>query len=283
MSGFRRGLKEAGYVEGENVAIAYGWAENNPDRLPSLAAEMVRRRVAAIVASGGPAVILACKAATPTIPVVFLLGEDPVRLGLVASLARPGGNLTGINFLNRELAAKQLELLRQLVPSITRVATLVNPANSRITETILRDVGGAARAMGLQLQIFNASTSGEIDEAFAVFVRERTDALFVGEDPFFNSRRLQLSLQAMRHAVPAIFPNRDYAEVGGLMTYGSDITDAYRHVGTYTGRILKGAKPTDLPVVQSSKFTLVINHQTARILNITVPPSLLSVADEVIE
>jgi putative ABC transport system substrate-binding protein len=280
---FRQGLKDSGYVEGENVAIEYRWAESQFNRLPVLAAELVRRPVALIASSGGPAAAFAAKAATTTIPVVFLSAEDPVRIGLVASLARPGGNLTGINFFNNELAGKQLELLRELVPAATHVAVLVDPANPAITESTLRDVEPAARTMGLQIQALNASTSREIDAAFATFVRERPDALFVGGAPFFNSRRLQLSLLAMRHAVPAVYSGREYAEAGGLMTYGSDITDAYRQVGVYAGRILKGAKPADLPVVQSTKFELVINHQTARILGLTVPPTLLATADEVIE
>ena len=202
---------------------------------------------------------LAAKAATTTIPIVFVAAEDPVRLGLVASLARPGGNVTGINFFNTELVAKRLELLRELVPGSHRVAVLVNPANAADTETTLRDVQSAARAMGLQIQVLNASTSREIDAAFATFVRERPDALFVGGDPFFNSRRVQLAILAARHAVPATYAGRDYPEAGGLMSYGANITDAWRQVGVYTGRILKGAKPADLPVVQASKFELVIN------------------------
>jgi putative ABC transport system substrate-binding protein len=283
MRGFRQGLKDTGYLEGESVTIVYRWAENQIDRLPVLAAELVHRPVAVIAASGGPDVALAAKAATTTIPVVFLSAEDPVRLGLVASLGRPGGNLTGINFFNRELAAKQLELLRELVPAATRVAALVNPVDATITESTLRELGVAARAMGLQIHVLNASTSREIDEAFANFVRERPDALFVSGDPFFNSRRLQLSLLAMRYAVPAIYSGREYAEAGGLLTYGSNISDAYRQIGVYAGRILKGSKPADLPVVQSTAFELVINHQTARILGVTVPPTLLATADEVIE
>jgi putative ABC transport system substrate-binding protein len=280
---FRRGLKEAGLVEGENVTIVYLWAENQLDRLPALAAELVRRPVAVIVAAGGPAVIVAAKAATTTIPVVFGFAEDPVRLGFVASLARPGGNLTGINFLNRELAAKQLELLRELVPLASRLAALVNPADAAITEQILRQVEQGVRALGLQVQVLNASTSREIDAAFTTLVRERCDALFVAAEPFFNSRRLQLSLLAMRHAVPAIHSGREFAEAGGLITYGSDIADAYRQMGVYSGRILKGARPVDLPVVQSTKLELVINHQTARTLGLTVPEKLLVAADEVIE
>ena len=283
LRGFRLGLKLAGYAEGENVAVVYRFAENQPERLPALAVELVRLPVAVIVASGGPNVTFASKAATTTIPIVFLSGEDPVRIGLVASLARPSGNLTGINFVNRELAAKQLELLRELVPAATRVAVLVNPANVVVTETTLRDVESAAVAMGLQIHIVRASTSREIDAAFAAIVNERSSALFVAADPFFNSRRVQLSLAAMRHTVPAIYSGREYAEVGGLMSYGSDITDAYRQIGVYAGRILKGAKPADIPVVQADKFELIINAQTARTLGITVPQSMLVAADEVIE
>ena len=228
---FRQGLKDVGYVEGENVTIIYRWAENQVDRLPDLAAELVRRPVAVIVASGGPNVVFAAKAATTAIPILFLTAEDPVRLGLVASLARPGGNLTGINFLNRELASKQLELLRELVPGATRVAVLVDPTNVSVTESILREVGLVARATGLKIQVLRASTSAEIDAAFAVFTSsasERPDALFVSQDPFLNTRRLQLSLLAMRHGVPAIYSGREFAEVGGVMSYGSNITDAYR-------------------------------------------------------
>ena len=276
-------MKEAGFVEGENVAIEYRWAENQLDRLPVLVAGLVRRKVAVIATGGGLAPAMAAKAATTTIPIVFLAADDPVRRGLVASLARPEGNLTGVNFYNNELAAKQLELLRVLAPGATRVAALINPANAWISELTLRDVEGAARTMGLQIQVLKASTNREIDAAFATFVSERPDVLFVGGDPFFNSRRLQLSLLAMRHAVPAAYSGREYAEVGGLMSYGSDITDAYRQMGVYAGRILKGAKPADLPVVQSSKFELVINAQTARVLGLTVPPMLLATADEVIE
>jgi putative ABC transport system substrate-binding protein len=280
---FRQGLKDTGYVEGENVAIEYRWAENQIDRLPELAAELVRRKVAVIAATGGVTSTFAAKAATTTIPIVFGAGEDPVRLGLVASLARPGGNLTGINFFAVELAAKRLELLRELVPGAARVAVLVNPANATNTETTLRDVEPAARAIGLQIQVLNASTSREIDAAFATFVRERPDALFVGQDVFFVSRRVQLATMAARHAVPMTSGSRDIVEVGGLMSYGSNITDAHRQIGVYAGRILKGAKPAELPVVQSTKFELVINAQTARMLGLDVPASLLARADEVIE
>jgi ABC-type uncharacterized transport system substrate-binding protein len=280
---FHRGLKETGYVEGENVAIEYRWAENQLDRLPALAADLVRRRVAVIAASGGMPSILAAKAATTTIPIVFIVNEDPVRLGLVASLARPSGNLTGINIFNAELTAKRLGLLRELVPAATRVAVLVNPANAASAETTLREVEPAARALGLQIQVLNASTIREIDAAFATFARERPDALLVGTDPFFSSRRVQISLQAMRHAIPATYSTRDIADVGGLMSYGTSFPDSYRQVGAYTGRILKGAKSADLPVVQSTKFELVINASTARMLGIEVSPSLLARADEVIE
>jgi putative ABC transport system substrate-binding protein len=280
---FRQGLKEAGFVEGQNVAIEYRWAEGQYDRLPALAAELVRRQVAVIAATGGTPSTLAAKAATTTIPIVFAVADDPVRLGLVANLARPGGNATGVNFFVGELVAKRLELLRELVPAATRIVVLVNPANAPNTEITLRDVEPAARAMGLQIQVLNASTSREIDSAFASLMRERPDALFVGNDAFFTSRRVQLATLAARDRIPAAYSNRDYVEAGGLMTYGTKIADAYRQVGTYAGRILKGAKPADLPVVQSSKFELVINAQTARLLGLTVPPTLLARADEVIE
>jgi putative ABC transport system substrate-binding protein len=279
--GFRQGLKETGFVEGDNVAIEYRWAGDQNDRLPALAAELVRRRVAVIATTSTGA--LAIKPATTTIPIVFLAAEDPVRLGLVTSLARPGGNLTGINFFEAELSAKRLELLRELVPGAARVAVLVNPADVTSTEAILKDVESAARAMGLQIQVLKATTSGEIDAAFVTIGRERPDGLFVGIGPFFTSRRLQLASWATRVAIPATFGLRQYAEAGGLMSYGASLTDGWRQVGVYTGRILKGAKPTELPVVQSTKFELVINAQTARILGLTVPPTLLARADEVIE
>jgi ABC-type uncharacterized transport system substrate-binding protein len=279
---FRQGLKETGYVEGENVAIEYRWADNQIDRLPALATELVRRQVAVIVA-GATHEAFAAKAASATIPIVFLSAEDPVRLGLVASLARPGGNLTGINWFASELAAKRLELLRELVPGAARVALLVEPANVRSTERTVRDVEAAARAMGLQIRVLNANTSREIDTAFATLASERPDALFVGISSFFNARRVQLAHWATHHRVPAIYSGRQYVEAGGLMSYGASLTDASRQMGVYTGRILKGAKPSDLPVVQSSKFELVINAQTARMLGLTVPDKLLVAADEVIE
>jgi len=280
---FRLGLKETGYVEGENVAIEFRWSENQIARLPALAADLVHRRIAVIVAVAGTEPVLAAKAATATIPIVFVVGDDPVRLGLVASLARPGGNLTGINFVNIELAAKRLELLRVLVPSVARVAILVNPASPASTETTLRDAQAAAGAMGLQLQVHNAANSREINAAFAAFSRERPDALFVAGDAIFTGRRVQLVTLATYHRLPTMFPNRDSPEIGGLMSYGSNLLDAFRQAGTYAGRILKGAKPADLPVVQASKFELVINAETARMFGLTVPPSLLSIADEVIE
>jgi putative ABC transport system substrate-binding protein len=279
---FRQGLKDTGYVEGENVAIEFRWAENQIDRLPQLAAELVRQRVTVIV-TGAPPSTFAAKAATTTIPIVFGVAEDPVKLGLVASLSRPSGNLTGINFFSLELAAKRLELLRELMSGAARVAVLVNPANTTITEATVRDVETAARAMGLQIQVLNANTSREIDAAFATLVRERPDALFVGSSPFFTARRVQLVQLTAYHRVPATYPGRQYTEIGGLMSYGASVTDAYRQMGVYTGRILKGAKPTDLPVVQASKFELVINAQAARMLGITVPDKLLVAADEVIE
>jgi putative tryptophan/tyrosine transport system substrate-binding protein len=282
MRGFHLGLKDAGYVEGENVAIAYRWAENQMERLPILAAELVRREVAVIVAAA-QAPTFAAKAATATIPILFITGEDPVRHGLVASLGRPGENLTGVNFFAIELAAKRLELLHELVPTATRVAVLVNPANAEVAEPTLRDVEAVAPTMGLEIQVLNANTSGGIDAAFATFVREQTDALFVSNGPFFTSRRVQLAHLATRHAVAATYGLRQFVEVGGLMSYGASLTDAYRQVGVYAGRILKGAKPADMPVVQSSKFELVINAQTARTLGLTVPSSLLARADEVIE
>ena len=279
---FRQGLKEVGYVEGENVTIIYRFAEDQNDRLPELAAELVRRQVTVIAASATTAAP-AAKAATTTIPIAFIAAEDPVRLGLVASLARPGGNLTGINFFSSELAAKRLDLLHELLPRAARIAVLVNPANATNTASILRDVEAAARPIGLQVQVLNASTSREINAAFENVGRDRPDALFVGPDTFLIARRIQVVQLAAFHRLPAVYPARDFLEVGGLMSYGTNIMDAFRQLGIYAGRILKGAKPADLPVVQSSKFELVINAETARMLGLTVPPSLLAVADEVVE
>jgi putative ABC transport system substrate-binding protein len=279
----RQGLKETGYVEGENLTIEYRWAENQFDRLPALAAELVRRQVAVIVATGGTLPALAAKAATSTIPIVFGVGDDPVRLGLVASLARPGGNATGINFFLGELTAKRLEILRELVPAAVRVALLVNPANAARTEATTRDAERAAQAMALQIKIFTASTSGEIHAAFERLAPERPDALFVGSDPLFTSRRVQLATLAARHGLPASFASRDNVEAGGLVSYGTNLNDAFLQNGLYAGRILKGEKPADLPVMQSTKFELVINLSTAKALGLEVPAMLLARADEVVE
>jgi putative ABC transport system substrate-binding protein len=279
---FRQGLRETGYVEGENVTIDYRWAEQM-EQLPELAGQLVRRQVAVIATAGGFATALAAKGATATIPIVFGVSDDPVKHGLVASLARPGGNLTGVNLLSTELTAKRLELLREMLPRASRIAVFVNPANTVNTQTTLHEVEAASRAMGLQIQIFNASTSREIDAAFAVFARERPDAVFLGQDAFYNGRRLQLANWTARHALPMTSGSRDICEVGGLMSYGANIVDSYRQEGVYTGRILKGAKPADLPVVQSAKFELVINAQTARMLGVDIPATLLGRADEVIE
>ncbi len=281
--GFRQGLRETGFVEGDNLAIVYRWADNQVDRLPQLAADLVRRNVAVIAALAGTPAAFAAKSATATIPIVFLVAEDPVRLGLVASLAKPGGNLTGINFFNAELSAKRLGFLRTLVPGATRVAVLANPDNATTTETTLRDLEPAARAMGVQIEPVNARTSREIDTAFATLVSTKPNAVFVNLDQFFASRRVQLVHLASRHAMPTAYALRDFAEVGGLMSYGTNLIDAYREAGIQTGRILKGVQPVDLPVVQASKFELVINNQEARLLGMTVPATLLAIADEVIE
>ena len=282
LRGFREGLKDTGYVEGENVAIVYRFAENQDDRLPELAADLVRRRVA-VIATAGPPSTFAAQAATKTIPIVFLVGDDPVRLSLVTSLSRPGGNLTGINVFNSEVTAKRLELLRELVPKLVRLAVLVNPADATLTETQLKGVNAAAGAMGLQIQVFNANTSAEIDAAFETMGRERPDAVLVGATAFLNGRRVQVAHLATFHRLPAIYALREYAEAGGLISYGSNIVDGFHQVGLYTGRILKGAKPVDLPVVQANKFELVINAQTARMLGLSLPDRLLAVADAVIE
>src|SRR5215468_2363353 len=281
--GFLQGLKEAGYAEAENVAIEYRWAENKLDRLPSLAADLVRKRVAVIVATGGTAPALAAKAATTTIPIVFTIPDDPVELGLVASLSRPGGNLTGVYFLVGELVPKRLELLRELMPAMTNVAVFVNPANSARAEAQAREAESAARRMGLRVRIFNAGTGSEINMAFATLARERPDALLVSPDPLYVVRRVQLATLAARHAIPTSFSNRDPVEAGGLVSYGPNITDAYRQAGAYVARILRGTKPEDLPVMQSSKLELVINAQTAFMLGLTLSPQLLARADEVIE
>jgi putative ABC transport system substrate-binding protein len=282
LRGFRQGLRETGYVEDENVTVLYRWAENRNDRLPSLAAELVGHGVAAI-ATTGPLATLAVKAETTSIPTVFLTGVDPVRLGLVTSLSHPGGNMTGINIFNSELAAKRLGLLRELVPQATRIVVLANPAEAGLSEVQLKDAEAAGRVTGLQLQVFNANTAAEIDAAFANIGQERPDGVLVTTTPFFNGRRVQLTQLAAFHRIPATYAVRDYAEAGGLMSYGSDIVDGFRQVGVYVGRILKGTRPADLPVVQANKFEFIINAQTARMLSLSVPPSLLAVADEVIE
>ncbi|HXZ21445.1 MAG TPA: ABC transporter substrate-binding protein [Pseudolabrys sp.] len=280
---FHQGLKEAGFVEGENVAVEYRWAENQMDRLQTLAAELVRRQVTVIVAGGGFRSGLAAKTETKSIPILFIVGEDPVKLGLVTSLAKPDRNLTGVNILAAEVVAKRLELLRELLPKAIHIGVLVDPVNSTSAESTLRGLETATRTIGMQIQVFNASTIREVDAAFAALVNERLDALFVGISPFLLERRVQLAQLAARHAIPSIYQEREHVEVGGLMSYGASIGDAYRHLGVYAGRILKGDKPADLPVMQSSKFELVINHSTARMLGLTLPPKLLSIADDVIE
>jgi len=280
---FRKGLNEAGYVEGQNVTVEYHWLDGEYDRLPPLMADLARRHVAVIATPGGNPASLAAKAATTTIPIVFGVGADPVELGLVASLARPGGNATGINFFVADIAAKRLGLLHDLVPKAVRIAVLVNPANPKSAEATLRDIPEAARAIGLQIQVLNASTSREMEAAFITLVRDRADALFVAPDGFFVSRRVQFATLATRHGIPAAYAVREHVEAGGLMSYGTDVLDMYRQVGVYTGQILKGAKPADLPVLQSTKFEFVINLQTARTLDIEVPNSIQLLADEVIE
>jgi putative tryptophan/tyrosine transport system substrate-binding protein len=280
---FRKGLSEVGYVEGQNVTVEYHWLAGQYERVSSLMADLVRRRVAVIATPTSSVAALAAKAATTTIPIVFGVGEDPVKLGLVASLARPGGNATGVNFFTTELVAKRLGLLHDVVRNAVRIAVLVNPANATTAGATLRDIPEAARALGLQIQVLNASTSREIEAAFASLGRERVDALFVAGDAFLSSRRVQFALLAVRHAIPAMYTTREYPEAGALMSYGTDWADRFRQAGIMTGQILKGAKPTDLPVIQSTKFEFVINLQAARALGLDVPPMLLARADEVIE
>ena len=280
---FRKGLNETGYVERQNVTVEYHWLEGHYGRLPALVADLVGRRVAVIATPGSGPAALSAKAATATIPIVFGVAEDPAQLGLVASLARPGGNATGINFFAREVVAKRLRLLHDLVPKAVRIAVLVNPANASSAEATLREVQEAAPTIGLQIQILNATTIGEIDAAFATLSRERSDALFVAGDGFFDSRRGQFATLAARDRIPAAYAHRDYVAAGGLTSYGTDLADVFHRVGVYTGSILKGAKPADLPVLQSTKFEFVINLQTARALDIEVPSGVLAIADEVIE
>jgi putative ABC transport system substrate-binding protein len=283
VTAFRKGLNESGIIEGQNVTVEFHWLKGQYDRLPSLMADLVRRRVAVIATPGSNPAALAAKAATTTIPIVFGVGEDPVKLGLVASLARPGGNATGINLFNVEVAAKRLGLLHELVPKAIRIAVLVNPANATSAESTLRYMPDAARAIGLQTWVLRASTSAEIDAAFATIVSERADALFVAPDSFFIGSRVQFATLTARDRIPAAYSDRDIVEAGGLMSYGTDFSEMSRQVGVYTGRILKGEKPADLPVLQSNKFELVINLQTARALGIAVPNSMQLLADELIE
>jgi putative tryptophan/tyrosine transport system substrate-binding protein len=280
VTAFRRGLADAGYVEGQNVAIEYRWAEGRFDRLPELAADLVRRRVSVIATPGTTAAALAAKAVTATIPIVFGVGDDPVKLGLVTNLNRPGGNATGVYFFTNELTAKRMQLLRELVPGAKRVALLTNPTDP-VNESTLRDLEAAV--IGQQILAFEAATGHEIDSAFESLVREKVDALFVAGGAFFSARRVQVAVLAARYAVPATYSQRIFVQAGGLMSYGSPLADTFRQVGLYAARILKGAQPVDLPVMQSTKFELVINLNTARALRFKVPPSLLALADEVIE
>ena len=280
---FRNGLNETGYTEGRNVAVEYHWLEGRYDRLAALLAELVGRRVAVIATPGSTPAALAAKAATTTIPIVFGVAEDPVKLGLVANLARPGGNATGVNFFVSEVVRKRLGLLRDLIPRAVRIAVMINSGNAATAEATLREVQNAADALGLQIHVVNASTSDEINAAFAAISHERVEALFLGPDAFFNSRRVQLVTLSARDRIPTAYSTRDYVEVGGLMSYGTNITDSFSQAGVYVGKILNGAKPAELPVIQSTKFEFVINLQTAKALGLDVPSGLLLAADEVIE
>jgi putative ABC transport system substrate-binding protein len=282
VAAFRKGLNETGYVEGQNVMVEYHWLEGQHDRRPSLIADLVRRRVA-VIATPNTGGALAAKAATKTIPIVFGVGEDPVKLGLVASPARPGGNATGIYFVATEVVAKRLVLLHQLVPKAVRVAVLVNPVSASITQTTLQGIPEAARLLGLQIRVLNASTPREIEAAFAALVRDRANALFVAPGAFFASRRVQLTTLAALHGIPAAYSNREFAEAGGLMSYGTDILDGWRQVGVYTGQILKGAAPADLPVMQPTKYEFIINMKVARSLGLQIPANLIALTDELIE
>jgi len=283
LAAFRKGLSEAGYVEGQNVAIEYRWAEGQNDRLPALAAELVRRRVAVIVTPGSTAATLAAQAATATIPIVFIIGANPVKIGLVASLNRPGGNATGINDFGVEIGAKRLGLLHELLPGAARFGVLVNPDNPFITESFVTELQMAASAIGRQIEVVAASTNGDIDTAFATLVKKRADALLISPDALFVTRRVQLIMLAVHHTLPALYHRRELAEAGGLMSYGSDLLDQYRQTGLYVSRILKGEKPAEIPVQLPTKFEFVINLQTAKTIGLDIPPTLLARADEVIE
>jgi putative ABC transport system substrate-binding protein len=279
---FRKGLSASGSIEGQGLTVEYHWLDGQYDQLPAFLADLVRRRVAVIAEVGAPTA-LAAKAATASIPIVFAVAEDPVRLGLVASLARPGANATGINFLSVEVVAKRLNLLHELLPRATRIAVLVNPTNATTTDATLRDASEAARALGMQIKALKAGTVGEVDSAFATVVRDQADALFVSADAFLNSRRVQIAITAARHGIPTVAAYRDQVEVGALMSYGPDLEDAYRQVGDYTGRVLKGAKPADMPVQQTSKFEFLINLTTARVIGVDLPAALLARVDELVE
>jgi putative ABC transport system substrate-binding protein len=283
VAAFRAGLKESGYTEGQNVAVEFYWLEGRYDRLPALVAELVRRRVAIIATPGDATAAVAAKAATGTIPIVFSLGIDPVKLGLVTTIARPGGNATGMNFLAQEAIPKRLGLLHDVIPNASRIAVLVDPSDPAVSETTLQEVQTAARQAGLHIEVFHASTNHEIDDVFAKLLAQRIQALLVGPGGYFFSRRLQIVTLATRHGIATAFGNRDFADAGGLLSYGTDIGDSFRQVGAYAGQILKGARPTDLPVVQSTKFDLVINLTTAKALGLTIPETLLATADEVIQ
>jgi putative ABC transport system substrate-binding protein len=283
LAAFRQGLAETGYIEGRTVAVEYRWAEGRNDRLPELAADLVRRRVSVIVTLGTEPGARAAMAATATIPIVFGVGTDPVELGLVARLNQPGGNATGYNFFTAELVAKRVGLMRELLPGARRIGVLVNPRDPQRAKSVTINVETAARSLGQQVYVLTAGTSDEIDEALVAFARERVDALFVGPDPFFNSRRVQFAVMTARHVIPATYAARDYVEAGGLLSYGADVTEMFRQAGVYAGKILKGAKPGDLPVVQSTKFELVISRPAAKAVGLELPPTLLAIADEVIE
>jgi putative ABC transport system substrate-binding protein len=280
---FHQGLSQTGFVEGRNVAIEYRWANGQYDRLPALAADLVRRQVAVIASTGGTPAALAAKAATATIPIVFQVGVDPVEVGLVASLNRPGGNVTGVTNLNLEVGPKRLELMHELVPTATIMVLLINPTSSRLAETLTRDALAVARTLGLQLQVLSASTEQDFETVFSTLVQLRAAGLVIGPDAFFTSRSKQLAALTLRHAVPTIHSTREFATAGGLMSYGANLADSYRQAGIYVAKILKGARPADLPVVQSAKVELVVNLETAKALGITIPPLIMERADEVIE